>query len=172
MVARRNRANVLEFTGDKLAELIAQRHACLTQMHKLGVKQSELVASCEISSLLRLLSVKNQLIVALQSIEQQLTPFQSQDPETRQWSSSEARERCGRQIAECQVLLDQVMQMERDNEQKMTERRDLVANQLQAARSATTARRAYQVHQRSTTRLLVFEPSDSATEQLDLHAEA
>lgn len=172
MVTLRNRANVLELTGDKLAELIAQRHACLTQLHKLGVKQSELVASCEISSLLRLLSVKNQLIVALQSIEQQLAPFQSQNPETRQWSSPAARERCGRQIAECQVLLDQVMQMERDNEQKMTERRDLVANQLQAAQSATTARRAYQVHQRSASRPLVFEPSDSASEQLDLHAEA
>jgi hypothetical protein len=172
MVNRRNRANVLEFTCDKLAELIAQRHACLTQLHKLGIKQSELVSSCEISSLLRLLSIKNQLIVALQSIEQQLTPFQSQDPDTRPWSSPVARERCARQIAECQVLLDQVMQMERDNEQKMTERRDLVANQLQAAQSATTARRAYQVHQRSTPRPLVFVPSDSVSEQLDLHAEA
>lgn len=163
---------MLELTGDKLAELIAQRHACLTQLHKLGVKQSELVASCEISSLLRLLSVKNQLIVALQSIEQQLAPFQLQNPETRQWSSPAARERCVRQIAECQELLDQVMQMERDNEQKMTERRDQVANHLQAAQSATTARRAYQVHQRSAPRPMVFDPSDNKSEQLDLHAEA
>lgn len=163
---------MLELTGDKLAELIAKRHACLTQLHKLGVKQSELVTSCEISSLLRLLSVKNQLILALQSIEQQLTPFQSQDPDRRSWSSPAARERCGRHINECQILLDQVMQMERENEHKMTERRDLIANQLQAAQSATSARRAYQVHQRSTPRPLVFVSPDIVSEQLDLHAEA
>ncbi len=158
-------------TGDKLAELIAQRHACLVQMHKLGVKQSELVATGEFGSLLRLLSVKNQLIVALQSIEQQLAPFHAQDPETRVWSSPAARERCAGQSAECQKLLAEVMEMERDNEQKMTERRDQVASQLQTAQSASTARRAYQLHQRHTAHPLSFDTSDNTSTQLDLNSQ-
>jgi hypothetical protein len=162
---------VTNLTGEKLAELIAQRHACLVQMHKLGVKQSELVVTGEFGSLLRLLSVKNQLIVALQAIEQQLAPFHTQDPESRVWSNPAARERCARQSAECQTLLAEVMEMERDNEQKMTERRDQVANQLQAAQSASTARRAYQVHQRHTVHPLSFDTSDTTSAQLDLHSQ-
>jgi hypothetical protein len=162
---------VTNLTGDKLAELIAHRHACLTQMHKLGTKQSELVASGEVGGLLRLLSVKNQLIAALQTIEQQLAPFHDQDPDSRVWSTPVARERCARQAAECQALLEQIMDMERDSEQKMTERRDQIANQLQAAQSAGTARRAYQAQQRGTPRPFVPDlPSDAGMS--NLHAEA
>lgn len=159
-------------TTDKLAELIAQRHTCLVQMHKLGVKQAELVNSGEIGALLRLLSVKNQLIVALQATEQQLAPFHEQDPETRVWVNPAARERCTRQAAECQPLLAEIMEMERDNEQKMTQRRDHVASQLQAAQSASTARRAYQVHQRQSPRPVAFDTNDSIATQLDLQSEA
>jgi hypothetical protein len=162
---------VTNLTGDKLAELIAHRHTCVMQMHKLGVKQSELVASGEVGALLRLLSVKNQLIAALQTIEQQLTPFHEQDPETRVWSDPAARERCARQAAQCQVLLDQIMEIERDCEQKMTERRDHVASQLQAAQSAGAARRAYQAQQRSAPRPYVAELPDTPN-MLNLHTQA
>lgn len=158
-------------TGDKLAELIAHRHVCLTQMHQLGTKQAELVASGEVGALLRLLSVKNQLIAALQTIEQQLAPFHVQDPESRIWSSPTARERCAQQAAECQTLLEQIMQMERDSEQKMTERRDQVASQLQAVQSAGAARRAYQSQQWSPPRPYVSDyPKDAGIP--NLHAEA
>jgi hypothetical protein len=162
---------VTNLTGDKLAELIAHRHACLTQMHKLGTKQAELVASGEVGALLRLLSVKNQLIAALQAIEQQLVPFHAQDPEARVWSSPTARECCAKQIAECQSLLEQIMEMERMSEQKMTERRDHVAHQLQAAQSAGTARRAYQAQQLGTPRPFALDfPRDVGMP--NLHAEA
>ena len=125
-----------DLSTDKLADLVAKRHSCLVQLHKLGVKQSEFIASGEISSLLRLLSVKNQLIVALQSIEQQLAPFHDQNPEMRQWASVEARENCSRQAAECKQLLDQVMRLECENEAKMTQRRDQIAQQLQTSQAS------------------------------------
>ncbi|WP_148071872.1 flagellar export chaperone FlgN [Bythopirellula goksoeyrii] len=130
----------------KLAELVSKRHACLMQLCKLGVKQSEFIVSGEISSMLRLLSVKNQLIVALQSIEQQLSPFHEQDPEQRSWGSAEAHQKCAEQAADCKQLLDRVMHLESENELKMTHRRDQIAQQLQAAQSSASARRAYQVH--------------------------
>lgn len=163
--------DVTNLNGDKLAELIAHRHACLSQLHKLGLKQCELVAASEVGGLLRLLSVKNQLIAALQTIEHQLTPFHAQEPDQRIWSSTAARERCAQQVAECQTLLAEIMQMERENEQRMTERRDQVASQLQAVQSSGVARRAYQAHQRGT-------PHDHAAaaqpvaSTYNLHAEA
>lgn len=135
-----------DFSTDKLAELVGKRHACLVQLHKLGEKQSEFIISGEISSLLRLLSVKNQLIVALQSIEQQLGPFHEQDPDQRQWASAEEHQKCSERAAECKQLLDKVMRLESENEAKMTQRRDQIAQQLQTAQASASARRAYQGH--------------------------
>lgn len=158
--------------GENLARLVDQRHACLVQMHKLGVKQSELVVSGEIGALLRLLSIKNQLIVALQSIEQQLAPFQLQDPQARYWPSKNMREQCADQLERCQRLLDEIMHMERENEEKMIERRDQLANQLQVAQSASTARRAYQAHRHSAPRPVVSTATNTTDAPTDFRVEA
>lgn len=140
------RCFVTDLSTDKLAALVGKRHSCLVQLHKLGVKQSEFIVSGEISSLLRLLAVKNQLIVALQSIEQQLAPFHEQHPNERQWSSAAEHQKCSQQATECKQLLDKVMRLECENETKMTQRRDEIAQQLQTVQSSALARRAYQAH--------------------------
>ncbi len=118
------------------------------QLRDLGLKQSELISTGEMTSLLRLLSAKNQAIVAIQALEQELHPFHAQDPEQRAWHSERARAQCAKQAEECHRLLAEVMQMERDNEEKMTTRRDEVANQLQTVQAASTARRAYHAQSR------------------------
>ena len=69
---------------ERLAALISQRRERLTQLRDVGRRQSELIAAGEISALLRLLSAKQQLIVALQEMERQLEPFHQQDPDCRQ----------------------------------------------------------------------------------------
>lgn len=135
-----------EASTEQLAQLIDKRHRCLVQLRETGRRQSELIATGEIGPLLRLLSSKNQLIVALQSIEKQLAPFHDQDPEQRRWSSPAARQRCAAQVEECRQLLDEVMRLERENEKQMITRRDQVAQQLQSAQLASTARAAYQAH--------------------------
>ncbi len=132
-----------------LADLIDKRHRCLLQLRDLGQKQAELIAAGDMGPLLRLIAAKNQLIAALQSIEQGLTPYHAQDPEQRDWPTAEARARCAQQADACQQLLDEVMELERRNEQNMIERRDQVATQLQAAQAAGAARGAYQAHQLS-----------------------
>ncbi len=132
-----------------LADLIDKRHRCLLQLRDLGHKQAELIAAGEMGPLLRLIAAKNQLIAALQSIEQTLAPYHDQDPEQRVWSTSAARAQCAQQATACQQLLDEVMELERRNEQNIIERRDQVATQLQAAQAAGAARGAYQAHQLS-----------------------
>jgi hypothetical protein len=138
---------VTELNSQTLADLIAKRHHCLVKLRGLGCKQSELIAAGNMGSLLRLLSAKNQWIVAVQTIEKELTPYHEQDPDTRVWASEAARSQCARQAAECKQLLAEVMQMEQQNEQKMTERRDKVANQLQMAHAAGSVCSAYQAQQ-------------------------
>ena len=134
-------------TTDKLAELIAKRRQCLVQLRDAGLRQAELITAGNMGALLRLLSAKNQWIVALQSIERDLKPFHEEDPDTRDWASPTEREKCAAQATECKRLLDELMELERDNEQQMAERRDRVAGQLQAAQAAGEARTAYQAHQ-------------------------
>jgi len=134
---------------DKLADLIEQRYRCLQQLRNLGIKQSELITAGEMGPLMRLIAAKNQLIAALQTIEKELTPFHAQDPETRQWPTATARAKSAQTASAGEQLLAEVMELERQNEQTMIERRDQVASQLQAAQAAGTARGAYQAHQRS-----------------------
>lgn len=162
-----------------LADLIDKRHRCLLQLRDLGQKQTELIAAGEMGPLLRLISTKNQLIAALQSIELGLQPFHAQDPEQRAWETPEARARSAQQAEACQQLLDEVMQLERSNEQAMIARRDAVATQLQTAQAAGAARGAYQAQQMSTlqgphqTPTAPVAPLTSGQgHQLDLHSDA
>jgi len=164
--------------SEKLADLIGKRHACLVKLHDLGRKQSELIAAGEMGALLRLLSAKNQWLAAMQTIENELAPFQEQSPEQRIWTSPEAREQCAAQAEQCRQLLDEVMQMEQENEQQMIVRRDRVATQLQTAHLAGKARGAYQSQQKaprkgphfiSTPQASGSTPHD--TSQLDIHSD-
>jgi hypothetical protein len=122
------------------------------QLRDLGRKQSELISIGEMTSLLRLLSAKNQVIVAIQAIEQELNPYHAQNPEQRDWQSAQARADCAELAEKCRQLLAEVMLLERENEQQMTVRRDEVAGQLQAAQAASNARGAYQAQQMITPR--------------------
>ena len=134
---------------DNLADLIDKRHRCLLQLRDLGYKQSELITAGDMGPLLRVISAKNQLIAALQSIESGLACYHDDDPDQRVWASVDARSHCAQQAKSCQCLLDEVMQLERENEQNLIERRNQVASQLQTAQAAGNARGAYQAQQLS-----------------------
>lgn len=131
-----------------LADMVSKRRKCLTQLRELGLRQMQMIAGGEIAELLRLVAAKQQLIVALQAIEQQLQPFHAEAPEARQWESAEARARCAADAEACRVLIQEVMAMEQAGEQQMVERRDLVAAQLRAAASGSRVRDAYQAQSR------------------------
>jgi len=128
---------------DRLTTLIDEKYRVLTQLHGLSGKQLELVDSGEMAPLLRLLSAKQNLIDELTRIESQLDPFHRQDPESRQWSSPDARQRCAQTAEQCQRLLKEILEVERQGESTLVGRRDRTANQLSAAADAAHARKAY-----------------------------
>jgi len=169
----------MSLSTDKLADLVDKRHRCLLQLRDLGGKQSEMIAAGEMGPLLRLIGTKNQLIAALQTIEKELTPFHAEDPDSRAWPTPAARAQCAEQAGKCQHLLAELMELERQNERSMIARRDQVATQLQSAQAASTARGAYQQHQRSASTgphnpaasPVVSLPNDQGY-RLDLHSEA
>jgi hypothetical protein len=134
---------------EQLAALIAQKHEVLVQLRAVGVRQTDLVGSGEIAALLKVLSAKQRLINRLQELEMELKPYYAGDPEKRVWQSPNERSQCAKQASECNTLLEQIVRLEKLGAEKMNERKNEVAQQLQQVHAATHVRNAYQAQQRS-----------------------
>jgi hypothetical protein len=133
---------------ERLTELIKKKHAVLAQLRDVGRRQMDLVNGGDVAALLALLGAKQQLIAGLQALEQDLTPYYAEDPDRRVWPSPQHRAACARQAAECNAMLEEIVAMEKRGAEKMTVRRNEVAEQLQQAHAATQIASAYEANRR------------------------
>ena len=143
-----------------LVEIIQQKFDCLTRLHQVCKRQDELIQANDMGNLLKLLAAKQSLIELLQHTEKQLEPFRAQNPEHRDWKTPADRKRCADQSASCDQLLKQIVELEKQCEQRLAKIRDEAAEKLCGANSASRARSAY------TTTL------DNSTGMLDLIADS
>lgn len=134
---------------EQLAELIRQKHAILVQLRDIGLRQTDLVSSGEITSLLKLLAGKQQLIVGLRELERNLKPFYGQHPDARTWRSPADRACCAQLASECNTLLEEIVALEKHSAEQMDIRKNEVAVQLQQVHAASHVRNAYQTQRRS-----------------------
>ena len=134
---------------EQLAALITQKHEVLVQLRAVGVRQTGLVASGEVAALLKLLAAKQHLITRLQELERELKPFYAGDPDKRVWRSPDDRARCAKQANDCNALLEEIVQLEKLGADKMNERKNEVAQQLNQVHAAAHVRNAYQQQQRA-----------------------
>jgi flagellar biosynthesis/type III secretory pathway chaperone len=134
---------------ERLVDLIHKKHHVLVQLREVGQRQTDLVSSGDIASLLKLLAAKQQLISALHGLERELTPYYAEDPERRQWHSPQDRAQCAQQAAECNALLEDIVRLEKLGAEKMIVRRNEVAEQLQQVHAATQVRSAYEAQRRT-----------------------
>jgi hypothetical protein len=133
---------------EQLARLIDDKCCCLVQLRDLGGRQQQLIESGDLTQLLSLLANKQRLITLLQSIEGHLASFRHEDPESREWSSAHARERCAQQGLRCGELLDEILIQERRNETLMHQRKHSVADRLHQVHAQARASGAYRLHVR------------------------
>jgi len=131
-------------TTQRLAALIGNKRQILVQLRDVGQRQMDLATSGDIASLLKLLTIKQQLIAALQTLEHELTPYYAEDPERRNWPSPQDRTKCAEQAAECNALLEAIVLLEKMGAEKMTARRNEVAEQLQQVHDSAHVRSAYE----------------------------
>jgi len=134
---------------EQLASLISKKHEVLVQLRAIGARQTDLVASGEVAALLKLLAAKQHLITRLQDLERELKPYYAGDPDGRVWRSQEERSRCAKQASECNVMLEEIVQLEKLGAEKMNERKNEVAQQLKQVHAAAHVRNAYQAQQRT-----------------------
>jgi hypothetical protein len=131
---------------ERLAGLVRKKLEVLTHLREAGRRQIEIVSSGDIGSLLNLLAAKQQLIAALQAVEKELTPYYAENADARTWSSPQERASCAQRVTECNALLEEIVQLEKLGADRITERRDEVAEQLQHVHSATQVRGAYEAN--------------------------
>jgi hypothetical protein len=128
---------------DVLAGLIARKLKCLRELHELAERQRGFVDGGEMTSLLKVLAVKQRLLESLQQIERELSAFRNQDPEARRWRTPADRLRCAEHLKACERLLAEIIEREKQCEHVMVRRRDEVVVQLQGTQMASRARSAY-----------------------------
>ena len=128
---------------DLLASFIGKKHDVLEQLRQLSRRQMDLIGEGDMTGLLSVLNVKQNLLVALQAVERDLDPFRQQDPDQRPWRTVADRQRCRQVSDRCDALLQEVMLIEKQSEAALRHRRDAVAHRLQGMHSASHARAAY-----------------------------
>lgn len=132
---------------EHLAELIDSKHDCLLQLRDLGRLQAALINSGDMSELLRMFAGKQRLIERLNQLERGLDSFRDQSPDARVWRTSAARERCAGLIEQSQRLLDEILELEKQNESQLKLKRDAAALKLQNLQVSNQARQAYSASQ-------------------------
>jgi flagellar biosynthesis/type III secretory pathway chaperone len=144
---------------DQLSRLIDARLAVLRKLLEFAERQIAAIDDSDLSTLLRLLAGKQQLVEQLQQLDRALLPYQQQDPETRRWPSPEHRTSCQQQARRCEAVLQEILRVEQQAEAIMQQQRIATAQRLDSLQHAGHAQRAY-----------VATPA-AATSRLDLSSE-
>jgi hypothetical protein len=134
---------------EHLAELIRRKHHVLVQLRDIGRRQAVLVSGGETGALLKLLAGKQHLIAGLQMLECALKPYYAENPDARTWPSLADRAECAKLANECNMLLEEIVALEKRGAEEMDARKNDVAQQLQQVHSAAHVRGAYQAQRRT-----------------------
>jgi hypothetical protein len=112
-------------------------------MQDMTIEQAELVTRHDTNALFTLLSRKQSLMDSLKTVQSELAPFQSQDPERRLWANPQRRQVCQEMVKRCDQLIQQLVVMENRSVEQMSAQRDVVASQLQQNFDASQIETAY-----------------------------
>jgi hypothetical protein len=133
----------MSLATETLAKLVQAKRSCLTRLREAGRRQLELINSGEMAALLDLLATKQRMLQQLQRIEQALDPFRQEDPRQRVWRTPLDRQSCAEEIAQCDALLAEVIELEKTSESALVRQRAETAARLEGIRAAAEAQRAY-----------------------------
>lgn len=126
-----------------LYDLILEQRKILLELKHFAETQLQIVQENELGKLVSLLATKQQAIQRLQDVDRRLNPFRDQDPDSRQWSSTEQRDECRRMAKECPRLLADVMKLEQASEEILTQQREQVTQQVDQSVARSQAAASY-----------------------------
>ena len=140
----------MQCSTQELSELVSRKLHLLREIRRMTLQQEALVADRDVDRLLTLLSRKNDAMDGLRTVQTALATFGGEDPETRQWESSEARQACRDELQQCNRLIAELLQLEQAAIDRLTRDRELIGRQLQQVHSGESIEQAYSVADVST----------------------
>ncbi len=132
-----------DFSTARLTEIAERKLHLLMQLRELSLDQHGFADAHRIDELLSLLSRKSDVIDRLRAIQDELVPFQSQDPDQRQWPSETERVRCRGLFEKSEKMLAELLVIDNRTLGEMTQQREVIGQQLGQFTSAEAIFEAY-----------------------------
>lgn len=128
---------------DMLVGHLIDKRDVLWQLRQLVDCQAPLIAGGDSKKLLGLLATKEKLLTRLKKVEASLDPFRDDDPEDRVWRSAADRQAARDISTECDKLLAEVMEIDRNDEQNLVARHGNVEKDLHHIQTSRPINVAY-----------------------------
>jgi hypothetical protein len=128
---------------EHLFSLMEAKRAVLAELRNMAILQIDAIDKQDITELLQLLSRKQLRMDRMVALQQQLSTFQGEDPESRLWVTPERRHACQAIKRECDRWIQEILVMEQRAADSMTVQRDALAGQLLQTADSMRVTRAY-----------------------------
>jgi hypothetical protein len=122
---------------------VESRHHLVEQLREMTRDQQQMIAEQTVPALLVVLSRKGEVLETLQAIHREMSPYQGQAPEDRLWRCEGDRQRCRDLLSQTETILTELLAMEQTALGELSQRRDIVASQLNHYTTAETIHGAY-----------------------------
>ncbi|MBX3423020.1 MAG: hypothetical protein KF752_15805 [Pirellulaceae bacterium] len=127
----------------RLWELVQQRLTIAQDLLTVTQAQSQSHSGQELSATLRLLAQKESLIDQLLRLDDQLHIYRQDDPQHRVWANPQLRQSCDQLLQQTNQRLKEVLELDGQTLQWMSQQRDALAAQLKHGQDTRLAEHAY-----------------------------
>ncbi|MEY4565569.1 MAG: hypothetical protein RLY14_539 [Planctomycetota bacterium] len=129
--------------SERLLHCIETKLDLVQQLFELTCQQMECIEGTDVAELLAILNHKQCIFDQLEELRQQLEPLLSVDPDQRCWSSEARRGECRQLVDKCGERMQKILMMEEESIGRLSERRQLVAEQLGSMAISSSIDAAY-----------------------------
>lgn len=127
----------------EFVQLLAKKLELSIRLRESSASLEAMVTSGEWSGLMGLLATKQQTLLEMQSVDQELAPHRDTPPEARIWASATEKDRAQRMARACQELLGEVVEIEKRAESLANQKRADVEARLRSSQASGAASGVY-----------------------------
>lgn len=126
-----------------LLELFGREQACYTSLLDLSRRQKQIIETGDVDDLLQVLGQKQKVLSRVGEVENLLLPYKRNWPAIRSSLDSNDRQVLDLALATVEELLAELIALEKESEQLLIKRRDVVETELHEAVKVGHIQQAY-----------------------------
>ncbi len=131
----------------RLLHCVQSKFELVEQLFELTCQQMDCLESSEVEDLLTVLGQKQFLFDQIAEVREKLEPLLSVDPDQRYWRDPQERQQCRELVQRCKERMQEILRMEESSLGRLTERKQLISEQLNYMSSAQRVDSAYSQQQ-------------------------